>query len=351
MVSCGINPLLVSDFDYDLPKELIAQVPLEHRDHSRMMVLDRYNDKITHSHFQRFPDYLKKGDVLVLNNSKVIPARVWGQRKDSEIEVLFIQELQKGTWEVLCRPAKKVKTGDSIRFSPKLRGEVIEEGLEGRRHIRFNTGDVISELKSIGYAPLPPYIKREKSQTDIRSIDLDRYQTVFAQKEGSIAAPTAGLHFTPSMLSSIKANGIEVSEISLDVGLATFQPIRAKRIKDHTMLEERCAISESAAHIINTAKKNQRPVIAVGTTSVRTLESAFTKDGVKPGTHVTDLFIYPGYSFNIVDKLLTNFHLPKSTLLMLVSAFTGVDFMKEAYAEAIKHKYRFYSYGDCMLIL
>jgi S-adenosylmethionine:tRNA ribosyltransferase-isomerase len=351
MISCAINPLLVSDFDYKLPKELIAQIPLEKRDLSRMMVLDRANGKIIHSNFKYFPDYLKAGDVLVLNNSKVIPARVWGQRKDSEIEFLFIQELQKGTWEVLCRPAKKVKSGALIHFSPTLLGEVIKKGSEGRRHIRFATDDVLSELRTIGYAPLPPYIKRKKSQTDIRSIDLERYQTVFAQKEGSIAAPTAGLHFTPTMLNSIKAKGVEVAEITLAVGLATFQPVRANRVKDHTMLEEMYTISEDAAKTINSAKKDKRPAIAVGTTSVRALESAFIKDGVKPGTHVTDLFIYPGYSFRVIDRLLTNFHLPQSTLLMLVSAFTGLDFLKEAYIEATKKEYRFYSYGDCMIIL
>lgn len=286
-----------------------------------------------------------------MNNSKVIPARAWGRKKDADIEFLFLEEIKKGVWEVLCRPAKKVKTGDSIRLSPRFQGEVIREETEGRRHIRFDRKDVISELKSIGYAPLPPYIKRKKSQTDIRSLDLDRYQTVFAQKEGSIAAPTAGLHFTPSLLESIKTKGVEVAEISLDVGLATFQPVRAKRVEDHTMLEERYAISEEAAKTINTAKKDKRPVIAVGTTSVRTLESAFEKDGVKPGPQTTDLFIHPGYSFKIVDRLLTNFHLPQSTLLMLVSAFAGLDFVRKAYTAAIHKKYRFYSYGDCMLII
>ncbi len=316
-----------------------------------MMVLDRDKGKIIHSRFQHFPDYLKEGDVLVLNNSKVFPARVWGQKKDSEIEFLFLQELHNGTWEVLCRPAKKVKLDDIIHFSPTLQGEVIKEGSEGRRHIRFATDDVLSELRTIGYAPLPPYIKRKRSQTDIRSIDLERYQTVFAHEEGSIAAPTAGLHFTPSMLESIKAKGVEVTEITLDVGLATFQPVRAERVNDHKMLEERYTISENAAKTINSAKKEKRSVIAVGTTSVRALESAFTKDGIKPGKRVTDLFIFPGYSFKVIDKILTNFHLPQSTLLMLVSAFTELDFLTKAYTEAIHKKYRFYSYGDCMLIL
>ena len=316
-----------------------------------MMVLDRKKGAIIHSHFLHFQDYLNKGDVLVLNNSKVIPARAWGRKKDADIEFLFLEEIKKGVWEVLCRPAKKVKTGDFIRLSHRFQGEVIREETEGRRHIRFDREDVISELKSIGYAPLPPYIKRKKSQTDIRSIDLSRYQTVFANKEGSIAAPTAGLHFTPAMLDTVKAKGVEVAEISLDVGLSTFQPVRVERVKDHKMLEEKYTISKNAARIINNAKKDKRPLIAVGTTSVRALESALTKDGVKPGTHVTDLFIHPGYRFRVIDKLLTNFHLPKSTLLMLVSAFTGLDFMKEAYTEAITYKYRFYSYGDCMLIL
>ena len=341
----------VSDFDYNLPHELIAQFPLEKRDLSRMMVLDRKQSKISHSQFQHFPDYFKKGDVLVLNNSRVIPARVWGQKKDSEIEFLFLEEIQKGTWEVLCRPAKKIKSGDIIRFSPTLQGEVIEVGLEGRRHICFTPEDVLYELNTIGYAPLPPYIKRTKSQRDIRLLDLDRYQTVFAHKDGSIAAPTAGLHFTPVMLKSLKAKGVEVVEITLDVGLATFQPVRATYVEDHRMLEEKYTISDDAAKTINSAKQENRPVIAVGTTSVRTMESAFKKVGVKPGTHVTDLFIHPGFSFHVIDKLLTNFHLPRSTLLMLVSAFAGLDFIKKAYAEAVDKKYRFYSYGDCMLIL
>jgi S-adenosylmethionine:tRNA ribosyltransferase-isomerase len=351
---CGmIDPLFVSEFDYAFPKERIAQVPLEHRDQSRMMVLDRAKDKIIHSQFQHFPDYLQKGDVLVLNDSKVIPARAWGKKKDAQIEFLFLKEILKGTWEVLCRPAKKLKRGDIINFSSSLQGEVIREDTEGRKYIRFATEDVLSELKTIGYAPLPPYIKRKRSQMDIRSMDLERYQTVFAQtdKEGSIAAPTAGLHFTPLLLKSIKAKGVEVVKITLDVGLATFQPVRATRVEDHQMLEERYTISKNAAKIINRAKIEKRTVIAVGTTSVRALESAFTEDRIIPGTHVTDLFIFPGYSFKVIDKILTNFHLPKSTLLMLVAAFTGLDLLKMAYTEAITQKYRFYSYGDCMLIL
>lgn len=351
MISGMTDPLLVSDFDYDLPGELIAQAPLEQRNLSRMMILDRNEGRISHSCFRNFPDCLNEGDVLVLNNSKVIPARVWGTKKDTEIEFLFLRELQKGHWEVLCRPSKKVKGGDIIRFSPTFRGEVIELGPEGRRIIRFDADDVLSELKTIGYAPLPPYIKRKKSQNDIRSMDLERYQTVFAYKEGSIAAPTAGLHFTLPLLNAIKAKGVELVKITLDVGLATFQPVRATRVEDHKMLEEKFTIGENASKTINSAKKDKRRVIAVGTTSVRALESAFSEDGIQPGPQKTDLFIYPGYSFHVVDKLLTNFHLPKSTLLMLVSAFTGTDFLKKAYTEAVRNKYRFYSYGDCMFIL
>jgi S-adenosylmethionine:tRNA ribosyltransferase-isomerase len=341
----------VSDFNYDLPKNLIAQLPIEQRDLSRMMILDRLNGKISHSSFRHLPDHIQIGDVLVLNNSKVIPARVWGQRNDVEIEFLFLEKIQKGTWEVLCRPAKKVKSGDIIHFSSTLQGEIIEEGPEGRRHIRFTTEDVLAELQTIGYAPLPPYIKRKKTQIDTRNMDLERYQTVFAQKDGSIAAPTAGLHFTPALLESIKAKGVELVEITLDVGLATFQPVRATCVEDHKMLEERFTIDENAAKTITRAKKERRPVIAVGTTSVRALESAFIKSGIQPGTKKTELFIYPGYSFRVVDKLLTNFHLPKSTLLMLVSAFAGSNFLKKAYTEAVRKKYRFYSYGDCMFIL
>jgi S-adenosylmethionine:tRNA ribosyltransferase-isomerase len=341
----------VSDFNYDLPKNLIAQLPIEQRDLSRMMILDRLNGKISHSSFRHLPDHIQTGDVLVLNNSKVIPARVWGQRNDVEIEFLFLEKIQKGTWEVLCRPAKKVKSGDIIHFSSTLQGEIIEEGPEGRRHIRFTTEDVLAELQTIGYAPLPPYIKRKKTQIDTRNMDLERYQTVFAQKDGSIAAPTAGLHFTPALLESIKAKGVELVEITLDVGLATFQPVRATCVEDHKMLEERFTIDENAAKTITRAKKERRPVIAVGTTSVRALESAFIKSGIQPGTKKTELFIYPGYSFRVVDKLLTNFHLPKSTLLMLVSAFAGSNFLKKAYTEAVRKKYRFYSYGDCMFIL
>lgn len=343
--------MLTSDFDYKLPPNLIAQKPLPRRDQSRMMVLDRKTNKIIHSYFHEFPLYLNEEDVLILNTTKVIPARVWGRQKGKEIEFLFLKESQKNTWQVLCRPAMKVKKGDTIFFSRRFQGEVIRVEPEGKRVIRFASQDVLKELKRIGSAPLPPYIKRRKNNVEQRELDLERYQTVFAQEEGAIAAPTAGLHFSPRTLKKIVARGVQVTSIRLDVGLATFQPVRAKRLKDHQMLEETYFISSKAAQSINEAKTQECPVVAVGTTSVRALESAFKGGKIRPGEDSSDLFIYPGYRFKVVDKLLTNFHLPKSTLLMLISAFAGFDFTRKAYEEAVQEKYRFYSYGDCMLIL
>jgi S-adenosylmethionine:tRNA ribosyltransferase-isomerase len=343
--------MLTADFDYDLPQELIAQTPLPKREQSRMMILHRRTGEIIHSRFEEFPDYLNKGDVLILNNTKVIPARAWGKIEGKEIEFLFLKESQEGSWEVLCRPAKKVKLGDVISFSPGFEGKIAKVEPEGKRVIRFSSGNVLSRLKKIGFAPLPPYIKRKKKSVELREQDLERYQTVFARKEGAIAAPTAGLHFTPQILERIKAKRVQVAEISLDVGMATFQPIRARRVEDFNMLEETYSISRGASQTINEAKRESRPIIAVGTTSVRTLESAFRNEKIHPGRGSTNLFVYPGYEFKAVDRLLTNFHLPKSTLLMLVAAFAGLDFVKKAYKEAIRQKYRFYSYGDCMFIL
>ncbi len=343
--------MLVSDFDYELPPELIAQKPLLERGQSRMMVLHRETREIVHSHFKEFPDYLEKGDILVVNTTRVIPARAYGTIRQKELEFLFLKETEKGTWEVICRPAKKVRPGDTISFSEGLNGEVIGVSSEGRRTLRFDSENVRSELKKIGYAPLPPYIKRKTKEESTRVMDITRYQTVFAKKEGAIAAPTAGLHFTPGIIDEIKARGVTITEITLDVGLATFQPVRVKKVEDHQMLEENYTINPSASRTINKALKESRPVTAVGTTSVRTLESAFEKGKIQPGTTKTSLFIYPGYRFKAVDRLLTNFHLPRSTLLMMVSAFAGLDFIKKAYREAVHKKYRFYSYGDCMLII
>lgn len=343
--------MLTADFDYDLPQELIAQTPLPKREQSRMMILHRRTGEIIHSRFEEFPDYLNKGDVLILNNTQVIPARAWGKIEGKEIEFLFLKESQEGSWEVLCRPAKKARLGDVISFSPGFEGKIAKVEPEGKRVIRFSSGDVLSKLKKIGFAPLPPYIKRKKKNVELRAQDLERYQTVFARKEGAIAAPTAGLHFTPQILERIKTKRVQVAEISLNVGLATFQPVRAKRIEDFHMLEETYSVSQAVSQTINEAKKESRPIIAVGTTSVRTLESALTKGKFYPRRGSTNLFIYPGYEFKAVDRLLTNFHLPQSTLLMLVAAFAGLDFVKKAYQEAVRQKYRFYSYGDCMFIL
>jgi S-adenosylmethionine:tRNA ribosyltransferase-isomerase len=345
------RPLLVSDFDYELPRELIAQKPLPERAQSRMMVLHRETGEIVHSQFKEFPTYLQKGDFLVINTTRVIPARAYGMKQGKNIEFLFLNEEEKGTWEVICRPAKKVRLGDIVSFSEGFNGEVVGVASEGRRTLRFNSENVLSELKKIGYAPLPPYIKRKTKEESLRAMDINRYQTVFAKKEGAIAAPTAGLHFTPGIIEEIRTRGVTIAEITLDVGLATFQPVRVKKVEDHQMLEENYAINPSASRIINQALTESRPVTAVGTTTVRTLESAFEKGKIRPGTTKTNLFIYPGYRFKTVDRLITNFHLPRSTLLMMVSAFAGLDFIKKAYREAISKNYRFYSYGDCMLII
>ena len=343
--------MLVSDFDYELPLELIAQKPLPERAQSRMMVLHRETREIIHSQFKEFPAYLKKDDVLVINTTRVIPARAYGSKQGKDIEFLFLGETGKKTWEVICRPARKVRLGDTVSFSDRLAGEVVSISSEGRRSLRFDSENVLAELKEIGYAPLPPYIKRRTKEESMRALDITRYQTVFAKKEGAIAAPTAGLHFTPGIIEKIKARGVTIAEITLKVGLATFQPVRVKKVEDHRMLEENYTINPSASQTINKALKESRPVTAVGTTSVRALASAFKKGKIRPGTTKTSLFIYPGYRFKAVDRLLTNFHLPRSTLLMMVSAFAGLDFIRKAYKEAVHKKYRFYSYGDCMLII
>jgi len=340
----------LKDFDFDLPKELIAQKPLPQREQSRMMVINRATKEIEHAQFKDFPEYLQKNNFLVLNNTKVIPARTWGKKDEKEIEFLFLREIEPKIWEVLCRPAKKVRLGNQIFFSFSLQAKVIKKKSEGRRVLCFNTSKVIEELKRIGYAPLPPYIKRDKSERKLKDFDLKRYQTVYAQKQGSIAAPTAGLHFTDEIIEKIKQKRILFTFITLDVGLATFQPVRVKNIRNHKMLTEHFHINESSAQMIQRAKKESIPVVSIGTTTVRALESAAGKEGIQSGSHSTDLFIYPGYRFKIVDRLLTNFHLPCSTLLMLTAAFAGYDLLMEAYEEAVKEKYRFFSYGDCMYI-
>jgi S-adenosylmethionine:tRNA ribosyltransferase-isomerase len=343
--------MLTSEFDYDLPSGLIAQKPLPERDASRMMVLRRREKEIVHSQFKEFPSFLDPGDVLVLNDSKVIPAKVWGRRGPAQIEFLFLGEKEPGLWGALCRPAKKARLGDRITFPSGLEAEVAGWAERGKRLLRFGSAGIQEKLKKIGYAPLPPYIKRRASDSNLRNFDLARYQTVFARREGSIAAPTAGLHFTPRILKGIEMRGVFIHKIALDVGQATFEPVRTIQIEDHPMRSERFTVSSRAARAVNKAKADGRPVVAVGTTVVRTLESAWKEGLVRAGTRLTSLFIYPGYRFQAVGSLLTNFHLPRSTLLMLVSAFAGVDLIRRAYAEAVSEKYRFYSYGDCMLII
>jgi S-adenosylmethionine:tRNA ribosyltransferase-isomerase len=343
--------MLTSEFDYNLPSELIAQKPLPERDASRMMVLRRAEKEVVHSQFKEFPSFLDPGDVLVLNDSKVIPTKAWGRRGPAQIEFLFLEEKAKGLWEVLCRPAKKVRPGDRITFGSGLDAEVAGSGEWGKRLLRFSITGIREKLRKIGYAPLPPYIKRRASDSHSRNFDLARYQTVFARREGSIAAPTAGLHFTPQILKAIKTKGVLISKIALEVGQATFEPVRAIQIEDHPMRSERFTVGARAARAVNQARVDGRPVVAVGTTVVRALESAWMEGRLRAGTRSTPLFIYPGYRFHAVDRLLTNFHLPRSTLLMLVSAFAGIDLIREAYAEAVRQKYRFYSYGDCMLII
>jgi S-adenosylmethionine:tRNA ribosyltransferase-isomerase len=287
----------------------------------------------------------------VLNNTRVLPAKTWGLRDGKEIEFLFLKEVTPDIWEVLCRPAKKVRPGDRIVFAPGYEAEVAGSVARGKRLLRFRGGRVRDFLNRVGYAPLPPYIKRRRAESGLRDYDLERYQTVFARREGSIAAPTAGLHFTREALDNLKKKGVTISQVSLDVGQATFQPVEAETVEDHRMLEETYEISLDSAKTINLAKREGRPVTAVGTTVVRTLESAWTERGVAPGSQPTSLFIHPGYEFKAVDRLLTNFHLPRSTLLMLVSAFAGVELIREAYARAVIERYRFFSYGDCMLII
>jgi len=326
-----------SDFAYDLPSELIAQTPRE-RGRSRMMVITP-PDAIVHDHFSHFPDLLDPSDTLVINDTRVIPARLFAEPKGAmqrPIEVLLVRQRDRVTWEAWCKPARRVRPGDVLRFSDRLSGHVLEKS-EGTIVIRFD-GD-IGEMERIGVAPLPPYIARSST-----SDDRESYQTVYARERGAIAAPTAGLHFTSEILESVAARGIEIVRITLHVGIGTFEPVKVDDIAEHVMHSERYEINEEAAAKLNAAKS----IVAVGTTTVRALESAAPH--FEPGRRETNIFITPGYRFKAVDKLLTNFHLPESTLLMLVSAFAGVETIRRAYQEAIRERYLFYSYGDCMFI-
>ena len=349
--------MLISEYDYELPEELIAQLPADKRQNSRMMVLDRINKSIEHKHFYDIVDYIDSNSVLVLNNTKVMPARLYGKKEATganiEIFLLNPKDDTKRLWECLIKPSKRVKTGTDIKISDELSASVIsplEDAGEWLVELTYD-GNLTDILHRCGNIPLPPYIERKMQTEDIKKLDFERYQTVYAQDEGSVAAPTAGLHFTDEILTSLKQKGVEIIEVTLNVGMGTFRPVKCDRVEDHIMHSETFEISSKAAESINQAKETGKKIIAVGTTSVRTLETAYKKYGcIKECKDSSKLFIYPPYDFKVVDGLITNFHLPKSTLIMLVSAFAGKDFIFKAYKEAIDNKYRFFSYGDCMLI-
>lgn len=339
----------LSEFDFELPEELIAQHPVEKRDTSRLMVVNRENGNIEHRHFYDILDYLKPGDVLVRNNTKVIPARLFGIKEETNghVEVLLLKELKKDTWECLCGNARIVKMNTVITFGEGLlKAKCIEIKDEGIRVFEMIYDGIFYEiLDQLGTMPLPPYIK-EKLE------DKNRYQTVYAKIEGSAAAPTAGLHFTEEINQKIKDKGIEIFDVCLHVGLGTFRPVKEENVLDHHMHSEFYIISEEVADKLNKAKANGQRIIAVGTTSTRTLEANMKKYGkFKATSENTDIFIYPGYKFEAIDCLITNFHLPKSTLLMLISAFASKELIFKAYKEAVKEKYRFFSFGDSMMIL
>ncbi len=337
-----------SDFYYDLPQELIAQTPIYPRDNSRMLVYDRLTNKIAHKHFYDIVEYLKEGDVLVINNTKVIPARIFCHRegKDEVIEVLLLKRIDYNHYECITKPAKKLKIDTKVIFSEKLSAIVKEIGEQGIRVLEFTFDGVLEDiLNDIGTMPLPPYIK-EKLQ------DQSRYQTVYCKELGSSAAPTAGLHFTQELLEKIKEKGVQIAQVLLHVGLGTFRPVKEEDILKHNMHSEYCEIDKENAEIINNAVKDGRRVICVGTTSVRTVESLADENGfVKADKMDTNIFIYPGYKFKVVKGLITNFHLPESTLIMLVSAFMGRENTLNMYNEAVKEKYRFFSFGDATYII
>ncbi|MCR5184509.1 MAG: tRNA preQ1(34) S-adenosylmethionine ribosyltransferase-isomerase QueA [Bacilli bacterium] len=335
-------------FDFYLPEELIAQKPSDKRDHSRLLAINYGNKTFEDKHFYDIIDYLKPGDVLVRNNTKVIPARLLGvkEKTGAHCELLLLRQLEGDTWECLTRPAKSLKVGARVDFGDgKLIAEVLEEKDEGIRIVKmYYEGIFLEVLDQLGKMPLPPYIAKQLCSND-------RYQTVYAKYEGSAAAPTAGFHFTPELFEKIKEKGIEVIDITLHIGLGTFRPVKVEDTKDHVMHSEMYEISEEAANKLNEAKKNHRRIIAIGTTSVRTLEANYTKYGCfQPTKEFTNIFIEPGYQFKVVEALITNFHLPKSTLIMLVSAFMDREFTLEVYKHAVEEKYRFFSFGDSMFI-
>ena len=337
------------DFYFELPEELIAQAPLKDRDASRLLVLHKESGRIEHRHFRDLKEYLSPGDCLVLNDTKVLPARLIGEREGTggKVEILLLKRKEKDIWETLVKPGKKARPGMRVVFGGGLLiGEILEILEEGNRLVRFTYQGIFEEvLDRLGEMPLPPYITRKLE-------DKERYQTVYAKHEGSAAAPTAGLHFTKELLQEIKESGIRIAYVTLHVGLGTFRPVKTENILEHTMHSEYYCIEEESAALINRTKAEGGNIVCVGTTSCRTIESAAAEDGkVQAGSGWTDIFIYPGYSFKVLDRLVTNFHLPESTLVMLVSALAGREKILYAYREAIKEKYRFFSFGDAMLIV
>lgn len=339
----------VKDYDYDLPEELIAQDPLEDRSSSRLMVLDRQTGDVEHRHFTDILEYLHPGDCLVINNTKVIPARLFGVKEDTQakIEVLLLKRKENDIWETLVKPGKKAKPGTKLVFGDGLlTAEVVDVVEEGNRLIQFHYDGIFEEiLDQLGQMPLPPYITHQLK-------DKNRYQTVYAKYDGSAAAPTAGLHFTKELLQKVKDMGVDIAEVTLHVGLGTFRPVKVENVLDHHMHSEFYMVSQEAADKINRAKGSGHRVIAVGTTSTRTLEAAADENGrLHETSGWTEIFIYPGYQFKVIDALITNFHLPQSTLVMLVSALAGREHVLHAYETAVKEKYRFFSFGDAMLII
>jgi len=365
--------LRVTDFDYCLASELIAQAPASERDHSRLLVLDRATGTLRHQLFRDLPELLTPGDLLVINEVKVFPARLFGSSaRGHGVEILLIQEIETNNWEVLIKPSRKVRVDDRLLLADgKIEARLLEKRAEGRHLLRLvYHGELRDLLWEVGQMPLPPYIKRQGSGCRVQgvgkedptflnplpstlnpSLDFERYQTVYAKHEGAIAAPTAGLHFTPELIETLKSRGIAFAPMTLYVGPGTFRPVRAATVNDHRMEPERYIIPEETVRAFKAARNDGRRVIAVGTTTVRALEHAAIDGEVRAGAGTADLFIFPGYQFKIIDGLITNFHLPRSTLLMLVSAFAGRDTTLAAYREAIAARYRFYSYGDAMLIV
>lgn len=344
---------LTSDFDYELPEELIAQKPASKRTYSKMMVLDKSKKTIEHKHFFDIVNYLTENDVLVLNDTKVFPARLLGKKlTGANVEIFLLKEHENKQWEALIKPSKRVNVGNVIAISQELGVKTLARVDGGKWLVQLAyEGDIYEILERVGHVPLPPYIARKTETEDIKKLDQARYQTVFAKNIGSVAAPTAGLHFTKDILKKLKEKGVTICYVTLDVGLGTFRPVKADKLSEHKMETETFRISKKTAQIINEAKTQGKNIVAVGTTSVRTLETCFQKYGkVQECQDSSQLFIHPPYEFKVVDKLITNFHLPKSTLVMLVSAFAGKDFVFEAYQKAIENRYRFYSYGDCMLL-